>query len=87
LYEIVFGSCLIWFLDLMSKPLELESHYLFGWIIGMQFIRWHDTATDESTEGTKGAFFIAPSEVTIFDSLSIPVMRSLHGDTDCSDNQ
>jgi hypothetical protein len=32
----------------------------------MQIIRWHDTATDESTECTNGAFVIAPSTVATF---------------------
>jgi hypothetical protein len=66
---------LIWFMDLMPKPSELASYYAFGWIIGMQFIRWHDTATDESIECTNGAFFIAPSEVMTLNRLSILVMR------------
>jgi hypothetical protein len=37
----------------------------------MQLIRWHDTATDESTECTNGAFVVAPSAVTTIFRISI----------------
>jgi hypothetical protein len=39
----------------------------------MQIIRWHDTATDESTECTIGAFVIAPSAVTTLFRISISI--------------
>jgi hypothetical protein len=37
----------------------------------MQLIRWHGTATDESTECTSGAFVIVPSAVTTLFRISI----------------
>jgi hypothetical protein len=36
-------------------------------------IRWHDTATDESTKCTSGAFVIAPSAVTTLFRISISI--------------
>jgi hypothetical protein len=39
----------------------------------MQIIRWHDTATDESTECTNAAFVKAPSEVTTLFRISISI--------------
>jgi hypothetical protein len=39
----------------------------------MKLIRWHDTATDESTEWTNGAFVIAPSAVTTLFRISISI--------------
>jgi hypothetical protein len=39
----------------------------------MQLIRWHDTATDESTECTNGAFVIALSAVTTLFRISISI--------------
>jgi hypothetical protein len=43
----------------------------------MQIIRWHDTATDESTECTNGVFVIAPSAVTTLFIIGISTLRSL----------
>jgi hypothetical protein len=70
---------------LIREVIELSFHY-FGchsithhasavhsclhWIRGMQLIRWHDTATDESTE-CPNAFVIVPSAVTILFRISI----------------
>jgi hypothetical protein len=39
----------------------------------MQLIRWHDTAADEPTECTNGAFLIAPSAVTTLLRISISI--------------
>jgi hypothetical protein len=39
----------------------------------MQLIRWHDTATDESTECTNGAFVIASSAVTTLFRIGISI--------------
>jgi hypothetical protein len=39
----------------------------------MQIIRWHDTATDESTECTSGTFVMAPSAVTTLFRISISI--------------
>jgi hypothetical protein len=39
----------------------------------MQIIRWHDTATDESTECTNNAFIIAPSALTTLFRIGISI--------------
>jgi hypothetical protein len=47
----------------------------------MQLMRWHGTATDESTECTNGAFVIASSALTTLYIIGIHILRSLYSDT------
>jgi hypothetical protein len=64
---------LIWFLDLMSKKPRIVTiiWLTVDYASAVQLIRWHDTATDESTECTSGAFVIAPSAVATLFRISI----------------
>jgi hypothetical protein len=75
-YQIVFGNCLIWVLDLMSETGRIGKSIVWlavDYASAVQLIRWQDTATDESTECTSGAFVIAPSAVTTLFRTSISI--------------